>query len=338
MARKSPSFGQRLAYMTLPERVGPAITHNLTASGDDLAGVHREFLDNFRYLPPRKNGNVLYHEVLSFSDLDRTNVTPSVLEGLTKKYLELRAPYALAFAQSHFDTDCPHVHIMISANNCRSTRRLRLSRAEFSQVKRSLEKFQRQQYPFLQHSVVLERDGIDHNTQGTRIKERRSESERSRRLLKTDTSTPSRKQQIHDLVAQQLVAARSAKGLYQRLKILGLHLYKHGKYFAVHDLVGNPESAVPGRRYRLRTLGLDDTFKNALRRWQPFPERLMALEGQELEHEQQLWQSRNYQQQIQDIMALHSSELSPQERDRLEQIHQLRASYGRDQDRPNPDR
>ncbi len=129
MARKSPSFGQLLAYITIPEQAGPAVLHNLHSDGNDLAAIHSEFLDNSRYLPPRKNGNVLYHEILSFADFDKPSVTPSILEDLTRQYLELRAPYALAYTKAHFETDCPHMHIIISANALESTRRLRLSRS-----------------------------------------------------------------------------------------------------------------------------------------------------------------------------------------------------------------
>ncbi len=323
--------------MTIPERIGPTITHNLRASGDDLVAVQREFLKNARSLPPRKNGNILYHEIISFSDLDWDSITPTILESLTRKYLELRAPYALAYAQGHFDTDCPHVHIMISANNCKSTRRLRLSRAKFSQIKRSMEAYQRQHYPFLKHSVVLNSNGKGPNQQA-RVRQSRKENERDRRLRKEDGKSLSRKQQIRDLVVQQLVAGRSAKGFFLRLKILGLHLYKRGKHFAVHDLAGDPSSPAVGRRYRLSTLGLQEAFEKALSQWKTLPERLQVLDARELAHAQQLWQTESFRKQIQDVLTLHSSELSPQERERLEQLRLLRITRQRDENGPERSR
>lgn len=323
MSRKSPSFGQLLAYMTIPERTGPSVTHNLQATGGDVAEVHREFLDNFRYLPARKNGNVLYHEVLSFSDQDRSNVTPSILEDLTRKYLDLRAPFALAYAQAHFqETDCPHVHIMISANKIRSHRRVSLSRAEFAKVKRNLEAYQRQRYPFLEHSVVFERGRSKRKGQISPIRQRRNESERARRLTKDGgQQEPSQKEQIRDLVAQQLAVADSGKAFFLRLKNLGLLLYKRGKHVAVQDLAGR--CGATGRRYRLKTLGLENVFQHFLERWQE-PQRL--LEAQDLEREQQLWLEHGYRDEIRDVMALRSIELSAQERERLEQIRSLRTS------------
>ena len=80
MSRKSHSFGQVLEYINAPESTGPAILQNLNTNEEDLKAIERAFLDNSRYLPPRKNGNVLYHEILSFSDLDRNRATPAILE------------------------------------------------------------------------------------------------------------------------------------------------------------------------------------------------------------------------------------------------------------------
>ncbi len=324
MPRKSPSFGQLLAYITIPERVGAAIAHNLTSDTDDIPSVHREFLDNYRYLPARKNGNVLYHEILSFSDLDQKDVTPSIVEELTLKYLDLRAPFALAYAQAHFETDCPHVHIMISANKAGSHRRLSLSRAKFARVKRDLEQYQQDRFPFLEHSVVLDRSRKQRN-QGRRIRQRRNESERDRRLTKQQCKDPSRKQQIRDLVAEQLVVARSANGFALRLKVLGLQLYRRGKKFGVQDFTACSDTSISGRRYRLKTLGLEDHFHKAIRQWKVLPKRLLALEERELQHAQELWQAEGFQQNIRDVLALHFSELSPLERERLEDIQSIRA-------------
>ena len=335
MARKSHSFGQLLAYMTIPEQPGPPISHNLQTAEDDLAGIHREFLDNARYLPPRKNGNVLYHEVISFSAEDKASITPTILEDLTRKYLELRAPDALAYGRAHFDTDCPHLHLMISANNLASSKRLRLSRAEFAGVKRSLEKYQRKRYPFLEHSVVFERGQAKQKTQRA-PRQRLNESERARRLAKEDgPREPSQKEQVRALVAQQFHKSRSGKALFQRLKNLGLLLYKRGKHVAVLDLSGRCGAA--GRRYRLKTLGLEETFQSVRQQWMQGQETTQhQLAPDELAHEQQLWLEQGYRDEIRDVLALRSTELSSLERERLEQIRSLRSARKQARDRDPP--
>ncbi len=330
MPRKTPSFGQLLAYIAMTEQPGTTLGHNLAADTDDFGAVHREFLDNYRYLPVRKNGNVLYHEILSFSDLDQPKVTPEVLEDLTRRYLDLRAPYALAYAKAHLETECPHMHIMISANLRDSHRRLSLSKKEFSKVKRDLEQYQRDRFPFLEHSVVFERVLPGRPEKGTGLRKGRNESERDRRLTNQGLREPSQKEQVRDLVAQQLTVARSGKAFFLRLKTFGLQLYRRGKTVAVQDLVGRQGSGV-GRRYRLKTLGLKDAFQKALQQWRAAPKRLMALQEQELEHAQQLWNEQGYRAQVLDVLALHQSELSPQERDRLEHIRSLRTNRHQDE-------
>src|SRR5262249_36475067 len=135
MSRKSPSFGQLLGYVNHPAEKGTAILQNFRTTSEDLRKIHSEFLENFHLLPHRKNGNVLYHEILSFSDLDRELITPSILEDLTRHYLSLRAPYALAYAKAHFNTGCPHVHLVISANDLGNTHRHRLTKAQFQKIK-----------------------------------------------------------------------------------------------------------------------------------------------------------------------------------------------------------
>ena len=83
---------------------------------------------------------------------DRERVTPAILEDLTRRYLELRAPYALGYARAHLDTDSPHVHIVLSANNVDSSKRLRLSSPRFAAIKRDIERQQLAVYPELRHS------------------------------------------------------------------------------------------------------------------------------------------------------------------------------------------
>ena len=136
MTRKTVSFGQLLDYFSAPEKTGSALLHNLLNRQDDLAAIRREFNSNAQLLPPRKNGNVLYHEILSFGGGDKPALTRTVQEDLTRRYLDLRAPYALAYAKAHYNTDCPHVHLLISANNIGAKQRLRLSKQRFRQIQR----------------------------------------------------------------------------------------------------------------------------------------------------------------------------------------------------------
>lgn len=252
MPRKSSSFGQLLAYIAIPERTGPTVAHNLVSANDDLPSVHQEFRENAGLLPPRKNGNYLYHEVLSFAEQDREQVTPAIAADLATQYLKLRAPAALAYGRGHFETTCPHLHLMISANNAGSTRRLRLSRREFAKVKRELEAYQREHYPFLEHSVVFNRP--------SQQKLGRKEAEQKRRERKAIAKSPSRKNEVRRLVAAAITSSGSGTEVYRQLQRNRLELYQRGQNIGVQE-AGN------GRKYRLQTLGLAEMFGQALRQW-----------------------------------------------------------------------
>ena len=69
------------------------------------------------------------------------------------------------------------------------------------------------------------------------------------------------------LVAGELAAATSGPDCYRRLMKNGFRLYRRGKSVGVEDL----EEC---RKYRLKTLGLADTFERSRAAWQRLPERL----------------------------------------------------------------
>lgn len=126
------------------------VLHNLRRS-PDLTGIARQFWANDAYRKERKNGVVLYHEILSFKRGEE--VPLEAVEDLTRKYLELRAPNALAYAEPHFDQDHLHVHLCISGTEFRSAKTLRLNNEKFMQVRRDIERYQREHYPELQSLV-----------------------------------------------------------------------------------------------------------------------------------------------------------------------------------------
>ncbi len=262
MARKSVSFGQLLDYFSAPEKVGAALLHNLHTQQDDPAAIRGEFNTNAHLLPPRKNGNVLYHEILSFGEGEGTALTPAVLADLTRRYLDLRAPYALAYAKAHYDTDCPHVHLLISANSVGSSRRLRLSKQRFREIQREVEAYQKERYPFLVNSLAQE----GRSRRGVRAT--RPEQERRRR----GDRSRSRKEAVREVISGELAVSRSGPDAYRRLLECGFRLYRRGKTVGVEDL----EDC---RRYRLKTLGLAETFERSLAGWRRLPEQLRSLSG-----------------------------------------------------------
>lgn len=154
MSRKTPSFAQLHDYIMRHTETGPPLViHNAPESASDRSGRLKAFFDNDRSMKLRKNGVRVFHEVLSFHAEDAPALTKDAIRKLTEYYLQLRAPHALAFAEAHFDTANPHVHIMLSANELNSNKRLRVSKREFADIKTAVERLQIELYPNLTKSV-----------------------------------------------------------------------------------------------------------------------------------------------------------------------------------------
>lgn len=82
------------------------IAHNMYAR--DRLEFKKAFYDNDAFRKKRKNGVVIYHEVLSFSSKDK--ITLEMLEDLTQKYIALRANDAVVLAKPHIEEG--HIHVL----------------------------------------------------------------------------------------------------------------------------------------------------------------------------------------------------------------------------------
>ncbi len=247
LSRKSLSFSQLLTYMAGEGRSGEAvIRHNIGGLAQSLDAVNRTFMANAKHCPKRKGGVYLYHEILSLSPEDRAQTTPAMLIDLAEQYLTLRAPQGLAYGVVHFDAH-PHVHLMISANQRGRAKKIRCSRQGFAQIKRSLEAYQRVKYPQLSHSLVFGEEG---KVQRREVKEKR----------RNGMSGSVRKQVLQAEVEKALEAARTQEEWVQLLSEQQIKIYQRGGKMA--GIVSQ------GKKYRLRTLGVEKGFRQVQQRWQ----------------------------------------------------------------------
>lgn len=305
MSRQSASFGQLLRYVNAPERKGcGALLHNLLADGDALLEIEREFLENSRYCASRKGGILLYHEVLSLSGADREHIDEAMLEDLASRYLEWRAPQALAYGKVHFDREHPHVHLVISANGLKSAKKLRLSKQRFDEIKRALEHYQREKYPELVNSLALagsrrelmRKDGV------AVYRQERKEAERGRRLANVAENgreaALSEREGVFRRMADGLATARSEAGFEALLAAAGMQWYVRGKTAGVMML----ES---GKKYRLRTLGLADAYQQQVAQWQRVRRRGEELARVAEERSREQWAELGFHEGI--LVALASS-------------------------------
>ena len=270
--------------------------HNLRSAFDHLPQIEAEFLENARPIRNQpKAGVVLYHEILAIAAADREKVTEEMLVDLTREYLRQRAPNALAYAKAQFNTDSPHVHILISGNLIESAKKLRLERGQFEQVKRNLEAYQREKYPQLTHSIV---HGPQRSKSADQLRQTDGEHERARRLKKADRAEPSQKGEARERLKACLDEARSEQHLTELLTASQLAPYVRGKTPGVTD-------TQTGRKYRLNTLGLEREGQETVKRLrenapaqEKIERRIRKLEEIELAKVQQQWLRLGFREEI----------------------------------------
>jgi hypothetical protein len=94
--------------------------------------VIREFEANAQHLEARKNGNYLYHEIISLDPNTTEEISikeqVKILHDVADKYLSLRAKNNLSYGKIHCDKSHVHLHLCISANEVYSNKRHRLSK------------------------------------------------------------------------------------------------------------------------------------------------------------------------------------------------------------------
>ncbi len=256
MSRKTKSFKQLLVYLNSPaERGESPLFFNLQEEEENnIDNIEKEFMENSRFCPARKNGVYLYHEILSFSEADKNHISEEILTDLAEYYLQLRSPDCLAYGIAHFNRENPHIHLIISANRINSRKKARISKSRFSRIKREVEAYQRKHYPQLCNSLVQGR-GKKREKRQTK----QAEFERKKRLKKENKPTVTRKEKIKKIVLQALLISRNEKSFISSLRQENLIFYQRGKTPGIQD--------EKGRKYRFKTLGILADFTTRKKEW-----------------------------------------------------------------------
>ncbi len=253
-ARKKPSFRQLIEYME-KEDGERLLYHNLYATEQTpTEQLINQFETNAQRLPKRKNGNYLYHEIISFEKTDdiKEKQLNDIAYELATLYLEERSKNQLAFSVMHKDTDHLHLHFCISANELGEKKRVRLSKAQFAQIQKNLENYVLTNYPELNQSKIYTKEKEPQKLKTT-------DREQS---LKKRTKQASRKEQLKTQLHGIFEQANTQQELIEILQKNGFSLYTRGKAVGVIK---------DQKKYRLKTLGL-------LPHYQATNERLAALE------------------------------------------------------------
>lgn len=243
MSRKTPTFDQLVNYMN-SHSAGPAfdIFHNSYPVNDD--SLIRDFEQNAAFVPRRKNGVYLYHEILSVTTTPEISLEKQKekLKEIAEEYIQRRSPRNMVFGALHDDaTTNLHYHFVISSNELGKPKKTRLSKQKFDGLKKDFEQWVISQYPELNQEISINKGREIHLTnKGAELK-RRTGKTPQRDVVKERLST------LFDI-------SRSKQELFAFLEAENLELYVRGKTIGFKD-IGS------GRKYRVKTLGLNAEFR-----------------------------------------------------------------------------
>lgn len=262
----------------------------------DLRKIGDEFLANAQFIRGRGQKRVkLYHEIVAFHPKDRTQISKEVINAMALEYLAQRSPNGLGFGKAHFDRDAIHIHFAISGNQLESNRANRMSKARFEQVKRGLDRFQRERFPDLKFSVVFSDEQVAERKQKRderKLKREYVNEAKRREDREIDTKKrlakeaekqgkPKRRRTKKEELTHQIEVALNAKSQadFERLlKIADLQLLQRGKNWMVSRIETpkpskrNPNPEAKEIKYRIKTLLPEFDFEMKLKEWEREPE------------------------------------------------------------------
>ena len=245
MARKSPSFRQLAKYMDKGKKNHKSFEvfyRNLYSRENE--GISDEFKKNAENLHHRKNGNYLYHEVISITRNPEVDFEKQkeILYSLVNDYVELRAKRNLVYGIMHTDkTDNLHYHLMISSNELGSEKRHRLNKSTFAKIQKDIEKNVLNNFPELGQKIIYNQNKAEKTKQG--------EYE-----LKKRTGKESQRDKIKRELTEVFKNSKGKADFFNKLSDAGFEIYVKGNTIGV-------KSKETARNYRLKTLGLLDEFE-----------------------------------------------------------------------------
>ncbi len=271
LGHKTRSLSKLVAYVARgagkdgagKDRAGEprSFSRNLMADPNDVAAVEQAFEANARFLRPRRGGNWCYHEIIALpkavKEKDKAEVEAMLFE-LAARYVEARAPRQLVWGRVHWETDHPHLHLVISANEVRSPRRVRVTRARFTALVEELEAFKCSRWPELPEKLW------QHRKRYNRQRRCHAEDHLTRR-----TGRASYRADLAEKLAALFARVNWADDLSQALRAQGLALYRRGGTWGVLELA-------TGKRHRLSRLGLRGAFEAMADRLRLLEQRLEA--------------------------------------------------------------
>jgi hypothetical protein len=220
-----------------PDGKSFVITHNVKGKSIDSWVDQFKQNEKFRLRKRRKDGVYLNHEILSWHRDDTKHLTEEKVRDMVQQYIKLRGSNGMYVATVHTDRDHVHVHICSSGLQYRTGKSMRMSRAEYADLKKNAQQYHIEKFPELSHSVVQH---------GRKAKGRISDKELQ---FKLRTGKLSQREAVKLAAESCYKKSNSPDDFYSRLKTQGLETYiRGGKVYGITS---------DKRNYRFITFGID---------------------------------------------------------------------------------
>lgn len=234
------------------------MTHNINGEGGINQWINSYLVNESKRVFKRRSNNVVNHVILALGAQDANKITPEILKDLTQKYIEYRGNQGIYLASPHWNKEHLHIHICESGLEYESGMSMRMSKPEFARLKQSIERYQREQYPFLEHSLVNHGKGLEKE-----ISDREAQ-------LNIRKVTLSRKQIIKNILSENLPNSANLNELKTTLEGHGIKIYQRGgKIYGVE---------FEGRNHRFDNLGFAEQINELKKREELYLERFNELE------------------------------------------------------------
>jgi len=214
-----------------------SIFHNIGQANTESAKEAFKVNETFR--KQRKNGVIVYHEILSFHKKDNEYLNIHILEDIAQKYIEIRGNNALCFAKPHLKDTNIHIHFAFSGTEYKSSRTLRMDNNTFKRNRIAIEQYQIEHYPKLINSIVYHKE--------KKKQKRKNKIKNKEYQTKKRTSKELDKEILTQTLNEYFSIAKTYDKFCEILKNNGFELYKYRD--KVNGIIYNK------RKYRFNTLG-----------------------------------------------------------------------------------
>ncbi|MDO6445444.1 hypothetical protein Q4493_06585 [Colwellia sp. 1_MG-2023] len=248
MSRKHRTFSQLYHYMkdgSSRSSKYDYFSHNIYSRKDQ--DIINEFVANSRKVKARKNGNYLFHEVIAITKSKQLTLEQEKerLFDIVRNYVDMRCKNNLVAGYMHDEKDINvHFHLMISSNELDAFKNQRLTKFEFDKAKKQLERYVIEKYPELEQDIIMnakaEQRKSRESNKAAEVKRKGGRLEKKEHMVKT----------LNNIFAN----SPTMNEYFTQLEKQNIEMYNRGSAIGFIN-------KTDGKKYRLKTLALEEQFK-----------------------------------------------------------------------------